>query len=51
MTNGIKWNFTKFVVGRDGVPVARLGHGDDPIPKVEREVRRALGLDGAPKKG
>ncbi|MYL22358.1 glutathione peroxidase [Vreelandella massiliensis] len=40
-TKAIKWNFTKFLVGRDGHAVARFGpkaHG----PALERELERAL---------
>ncbi|CAM3406369.1 Glutathione peroxidase [Bordetella sputigena] len=29
-TPGIKWNFTKFLVGRDGLPIRRYGPGDKP---------------------
>ena len=29
-TPKIKWNFTKFLTGRDGVPVARYGSGKKP---------------------
>lgn len=29
-TRGIKWNFTKFLVGRDGLPIRRYGPGDKP---------------------
>lgn len=32
--NFIKWNFTKFVIDKEGQPVARFSPGDDPIPKV-----------------
>ena len=39
---GIKWNFTKFVIDRNGHPVARLGPMDDPIPKVEAEIKKCL---------
>jgi len=39
---GIKWNFTKFVVDKNGNPVARLGPLDDPIPKVEDELLKYL---------
>ena len=40
-TRVIKWNFTKFLVGRDGHAVARFGpktHG----PALERALERAL---------
>ena len=36
---GIKWNFTKFVVDKEGQPVARFGPMDDPIPKVEKAIK------------
>ena len=39
---GIKWNFTKFVIDKNGNPVARLGPMDDPIPKVEDEIKKYL---------
>jgi glutathione peroxidase len=29
-TSSIKWNFTKFLVGRDGVPIRRYGPDDTP---------------------
>ncbi len=38
--NFIKWNFTKFVVNKEGIPVARFGPTDDPIPKVEDAVKK-----------
>ena len=34
MFNFIKWNFTKFVIDKEGQPVARFSPGDDPMPKV-----------------
>lgn len=38
--NFIKWNFTKFVVDKNGIPVARFGPTDDPIPKVEECIKK-----------
>lgn len=38
--NFIKWNFTKFVIDKNGQPVARFGPTDDPIPKVETAVKK-----------
>ena len=32
--NFIKWNFTKFVINKEGQPVGRFSPTDDPIPKV-----------------
>ena len=40
MMNAIKWNFTKFVVDKEGQPRARFGPTDDPRPKVEEEVKK-----------
>jgi len=40
--SGIKWNFTKFVIDKNGNPVARLGPTDAPIPKVEDEIKKYL---------
>jgi glutathione peroxidase len=37
-TEGIKWNFTKFLVGHDGVPIKRYAPADKPeslAPDVE----------------
>jgi len=42
LIDAIKWNFTKFVVNGEGIPTARLGPTDDPIPKVEKEVQKLL---------
>jgi len=42
LIDAIKWNFTKFVVNKEGIPVARFGPTDDPIPKVEKEVQKLL---------
>ena len=36
---GIKWNFTKFIVNKEGEPVKRFGPMDDPIPKVEAAIK------------
>lgn len=33
-TAAIKWNFTKFLVGRDGVPIARFAPKDKPAALV-----------------
>jgi len=41
--NRVLWNFEKFLVGRDGVPVGRWRSTSDPS-KMEDEIRRALGF-------
>jgi glutathione peroxidase len=43
-TTAIKWNFTKFLVGRDGTVLARFGSRDTP-EDIERDAafRTALG--------
>jgi len=39
----IKWNFTKFLVGRDGMVRARFGSRTDPLdPEVIRSIEAAL---------
>jgi glutathione peroxidase len=38
---GIKWNFTKFLVGRDGVPLHRYAPADRP-ESLEPDVEAAL---------
>ena len=40
LMDAIKWNFTKFVVDKEGQPKARFAPTDDPIPKVEEECKK-----------
>ena len=40
-TEGIKWNFTKFLVGKDGKVVERYGSVDTP-EKIEADVIKLL---------
>ena len=40
LTNAIKWNFSKFVIDKEGQPVARFSPMDDPIPKVEEAIKK-----------
>ncbi|MDB2705610.1 glutathione peroxidase [Pseudomonadota bacterium] len=40
--NNIKWNFTKFLIGRDGVPIARFAPITKPN-KLEKDIKKALG--------
>ena len=40
-TEGIKWNFTKFLVQRDGQTVTRFGTQTEPN-KLRRDIERAL---------
>jgi glutathione peroxidase len=40
-TTRIKWNFTKFLVGRDGVPVKRFGPTVEP-EKMGPEILKLL---------
>jgi len=41
-SEAIKWNFTKFLVGRDGVPIMRFAPTDKP-ENLEADVEAALG--------
>ena len=40
-TEAIKWNFTKFLVDREGVPVKRFGSADKP-EALEGEIEKLL---------
>lgn len=40
--NSIKWNFSKFLIGRDGVPVKRFAPKDEPN-KMEKFIIEELG--------
>ena len=39
----IRWNFTKFLIGRDGQPIRRFAPITRPA-RLEAQIRRALGL-------
>jgi glutathione peroxidase len=41
-TEGIKWNFTKFLIGRDGLPVKRYAPATKP-EAIDADVTAALG--------
>ncbi|HSX61178.1 MAG TPA: glutathione peroxidase [Tahibacter sp.] len=41
-TEGIKWNFTKFLIGRDGSVVKRYAPTDTP-EKIEKDIGSVLG--------
>ena len=41
-TTRIKWNFTKFLVGRDGAPLARYGSNVEP-KAIAPDIEKALG--------
>jgi glutathione peroxidase len=41
-SEAIKWNFTKFLIGRDGVPIKRYAPTDKP-ESLESDVKAVLG--------
>ena len=43
-TEAIKWNFTKFLVGRDGAVIERFGPRDEPEAMVPA-IETALGVE------
>jgi glutathione peroxidase len=36
ITNAVKWNFTKFLVDRNGVPVKRFGPNEEPMSFADK---------------
>ena len=46
-TEAIKWNFTKFLVGRDGVALRRYAPSDKP-ESLDADVTAALGAPASP---
>ena len=40
-TEGVKWNFTKFLVGRDGHVIKRYAPNDAP-DALRRDIEKAL---------
>ncbi|KAF2608599.1 hypothetical protein F2Q68_00045257 [Brassica cretica] len=42
----IKWNFTKFLVGKDGQVIDRYGPTVPPL-SIEKDIKKALGDEGA----
>uniref|UniRef100_A0A1D1YBI9 Glutathione peroxidase n=1 Tax=Anthurium amnicola TaxID=1678845 RepID=A0A1D1YBI9_9ARAE len=42
MGSGIKWNFTKFLVDKDGVTMGRYGSTTTPL-SIEKDIQKALG--------
>jgi len=50
-TEGIKWNFSKFLIDRNGVPVERFGPRDNPLSfenKIQEELAKAAGEQKCP---
>lgn len=46
LTNKIKWNYTKFLINRNGVPVARFGPKKDP-KNFEKDIVEQLKLSSS----
>ena len=42
-SRSIKWNFTKFLVGRDGLPIRRFAPQDAP-DRLSHDIEAALGV-------
>jgi len=40
--SSIKWNFTKFLVDKQGQPIKRYGTTTKPIPEIEKDVIEEL---------
>ena len=41
LIDAIKWNFTKFLISKQGVPVSRHAPTDEPA-KLEPEIKKLL---------
>jgi len=41
LIDAIKWNFTKFLVNKQGIPVSRHAPTDEP-EKLEPEIKKLL---------
>lgn len=44
LPNKVLWNFEKFIVGRDGVPLVRYRSKSNPLT-MEEDIKRALDMD------
>ena len=42
LVNAIKWNFSKFIINKEGKPVSRLSPMTDPVPGVEDEIKKLM---------
>jgi len=42
MGDAIKWNFTKFLADAEGVPIARYSPKTNPIPKIEKDIKKLV---------
>ncbi|KAG7173764.1 Phospholipid hydroperoxide glutathione peroxidase-like [Homarus americanus] len=40
--NFIKWNFTKFLIDKEGIPVSRYSPQTNPIPTIEKDLEKLL---------
>lgn len=41
-TKAIKWNFTKFLIGKDGTPIKRYAPNDKPqelVSDIEKAIK------------
>lgn len=47
LVNAVKWNFTKFLVGPDGVPIRRYGPNTYPL-SFEDDIKKLIFAEKAP---
>jgi len=40
--DAIKWNFTKFLIDKNGQPIKRYGTATQPIPQIEKDIVEEL---------
>jgi len=47
LSSSVKWNFTKFLVDRDGHPIKRFGPLEEP-KSFEKEIQEVLAAGAKP---
>lgn len=44
LVNAIKWNFSKFLVNKEGIPVKRYSPNEEP-KSFEKDIKKELGIE------
>ena len=38
----IKWNFTKFIIDKNGIPISRYSPQTNPKPEIEKKIESMI---------